>query len=391
MTDLKPLRVLINALSARLGGGQTYVANLLESFPADAIEVFLLAPESLKLPRDGRRVTKIPVNWPVGNPLIRALWEQIYLPGLITSLDANILFCPGGIVNTRVPIKCKTVTMSRNMIPFDEKQRQSYPLGYDRFRNWILKRLMLKSMKEADLVIFVSDCAKRVIERQCGPLKNTAVIPHGISPTFRPPQDGKPTHRSQTNGKSPQAPLPYRGKYFLYVSTIDFYKAQLEVVRAYGLLRQRRGTPEKLLLVGQEFPNYADRVRQEIARLRLQEQVVLTGMLPNDQLPSLYQNATINIFASECENCPNILLEALAAGRPTVVSNRDPMREIAADAAVYFDPKSPEQLADVLANVLADSERMSQLGRRAAERSMLYDWQRTGRQTWRAFERLSRN
>ena len=49
----------------------------------------------------------------------------------------------------------KTVTMFRNMMPFDRQQRQKYPFGWMRMRNWILERTMLRSMLSADLVIFI--------------------------------------------------------------------------------------------------------------------------------------------------------------------------------------------------------------------------------------------
>jgi glycosyltransferase involved in cell wall biosynthesis len=342
------------------------------------VKILLLAPDSLKIPDCCHNVDRIPFRWPAANPLPRAIWERIYLPKLLTNRDVDVLFCPGGLLNVSVPSRCKTVTMSRNMIPFDERQQSSLPLGYPRFRNWLLKKLMLSSMNKADLVIFVSEYAKHVVERQrAASLRNTTVIPHGINPAFRSAGTGNvPDARGSSTG------------YFLYVSALDFYKAQVEVVQAFALLKQRRPTLEKLLLVGPEFPRYGDRVRQEIARLGLQHEVLLAGMLPYDQLPGLYQNATINIFASHCENCPNILLEALAAGRPTVVSDRAPMPEIAGDAAAYFDPSSPERLATVLADVLSNPARMSELGERAKKRSLLYDWRRTATDTLSAIRQL---
>jgi len=103
-------------------------------------------------------------------------------------------------------------------------------------------------------------------------------------------------------------------------------------------------------------------------------------------MPAVYQHALLNIFASQCENCPNILLEALAAGRPVVVSNRPPMPEFAGDAAVYFDPQSPNELADVLASVLDDSAAMADLSAKAEKRAFLYDWKSTAMATWKAIE-----
>lgn len=369
----------MNGLSARWGGAQTYLINLLHFLPEETpVDVFVLAPDSLPLPRDRNNIKRIPVAWPVENPFTRAGWEKIQLPKVLRQVGADVLFCPGGIIGGSVPPGCKTVAMFRNMLPFDPMGR-AYPLGYMRMRHWILEKLMLQSMLEADLVIFISEFARQVIEDRAGRrLKNTVVIPHGISPSFRN-VDGN-------NSRRPDWLMP--GDYLLYVSNIDFYKAQLEVVQAYALLKRRRSTREKLFLVGPEAPDYGRRVRTEIHRLGLDEDVVITGTMPYEQMPELYHHALVNIFASRCENCPNILLEALAAGRPVVASNRPPVPEIAGAAAVYFDPTCPAELAEKLSWVLEDPARMQDLSTQARERSFRYDWQRTAAATWKAIEHL---
>ena len=376
-------KILINALSARQGGGQTYLINLLERFPADlSAEVYVLAPESLALPSNGSNIKRISVQWPVANPFGRVIWEKLHLAKLASRLGATVLFCPGGIVGTRPPRGCKSVTMFRNMIPFNSTVRRRYRLGYMKFRNFLLRRSLLESMAHADLVIFLSDYARGVIEREVrGKLGNAVTIPHGIAPVFR--------QKATTN------PAPYVKQwpdgYFLYVSTLDYYKAQLEVVRAYALLKQQRPTREKLILAGPEYREYGRLVRQEIKKLALENDVVITGALSYSDMPGLYRNAVLNIFASECENCPNILIEALACGRPVFSSNYPPMPEFAGEAPVYFDPKSPRDLAEKLATALADPSRMKDLAERAQKQSQNYDWDVSAHATWRLIHQMAQS
>jgi glycosyltransferase involved in cell wall biosynthesis len=375
------MRVLINALSARQGGGQTYLYNLLSHIPENVpVEVCLLAPSSFGLAVSDGRVQRIEVSSGLENPLARALWEKHALPRLARALRADVLFCPGGIIGARILNGCRTVTMFRNMIPFDRTQRGRYRSWYERLRNWLLERAMLKSMIRADLVIFISQFAKGVIEaRVPGGIGRSVVVPHGIGPRFRVDL-AAPVARP--------AWLP-QGDYFLYVSTLDVYKAQLEVVRAYHLLRERRATPEKLVLVGPENPEYGRKVRKEVEQLGLSDAVFILGPMPYGELPGAYQHARINLFASESENCPNVLLEALAAGRPVVCSERPPMPEFAGDAAVYFDPASASDLAEKLGALADDPARMTDLARRALQRSRLYSWEESARLTWRAIAALA--
>ncbi len=373
------MRVLINASSARQGGGQTYLHNLLAFPPAESTaQIFVLAPDTLQLPH-ASNITRIHLECSLDNPYVRAMWEKTRLARLARELGADILFCPGGIIGARPPRGCKTVTMFRNMIPFDHMQRGKYPLGYQRVRNWILEKVMLQSMLRADLVIFISEYAHQVIEsRAPGRLRASVTIPHGINSHFRITREGVPPRPSWLPSES----------YLLYVSTLDFYKAQLEVVRGYALLRKMRGTPEKLILAGPENPAYSRKVRAEITRLGLGSDVIIAGVIPYRELPAVYHHALINIFASESENCPNILLEALAAGRPVVCSSRPPMPEFGADAVQYFDPTAPDALAEQLLRLIEDPGLQSRLAAKAAAQAKFYDWQETARLTWNALAKL---
>jgi glycosyltransferase involved in cell wall biosynthesis len=67
------------------------------------------------------------------------------------------------------------------------------------------------------------------------------------------------------------------------------------------------------------------------------------------------------------------------------------MPEFAADAALYFDPQEPKQLANLLAYVLDDPALMMDLAARAQQRASLYDWHRTAMTTWDAIVDLCRN
>lgn len=373
------MKIVINALSARRGGGQTYLINLLQrvtSFKGQ--KIYVLAPASLDVPHHPK-IESLQVVWPTDNPLLRAFWERLFLPRLLDQIGADALFCPGGLVSANSSKKIKTITMFRNMLPFDHIQRKQYPLGLMRIRNWMLEWLMLKSMLRADLVIFIAEFAKRVIEdRTRKRLKQGVTIYHGLGDHFKISENNAPPRPSW---------LP-REDYLLYVSKLEVYKNQVEVVKGYHLLKQRRKTPEKLLLVGDNSSNYGKRVLQEISRLGLEKDVLLTGGIKHIELPALYHHAKLNIFASRCENCPNILIEAMGAGRPLLASHYPPMPEFGGEAAVYFDPSSPEDITTKIASIIDNADYMSELANKTREQSFLFDWDHTAELTWRTITRL---
>lgn len=368
------MKLVINALSARTGGGLTYLRNLLAVDPPGDVQVHVLVLPGTELPRlsKGVRVHQLPAS--LGNPFVRMAWERLRLPTVLRRLGAEVLFCPGGTIGLRPPSGCRTVTMFRNMLPFDRAQRSRYPLGYTRARTTLLEPVLLRSMRKADLVIFVSRHALEVLEPRLNDYPGTRiVIPHGVSDDFR-----AAARRSLPKW------LPLAG-YLLYVSNFEPYKRQLEVVQAFQRLQHRRPGMEKLVLVGPaSSAAYTASVKAEVARWRLETEVVINHEVGHANLPAVYQHATVGIFASECENCPNVLLEAMAAGRPLVVSNRPPMPEFAGSSALYFDPTDPTELAERLHQVLRDPDRRRRMGAIAASEALKFDWNKTAERTWQA-------
>lgn len=364
------MRILINAFSARLGGGQTYLINLLRRLPdGESLELLVYAPDALELPSDSR-IKRLTSKWPTTNPIARALWERLVLPKVLRERRVDVLFCPGGVVATPVPRGCRKVTMFRNMIPFDMRARRALPYGPQRVRNWLLERVMLKSMAAADLVIFISDFARKVIVSRIS-VRESITIPHGVPEAFK------------TAGQELERPafLP-EGEYILYVSRFDVYKHHFEVVSAYARLPEALRSRYRLLLIGESDMPEAERVRELIERHTLADRVVILGAVKYALLPAAYRHAALTLFASSCENCPNILLEALGAGRPVLSSSVDPMPEFAGDAVRYFDPREPDEIMAVMRDVLESPALAAELGHKAAERSRRYDWSMTAAATW---------
>ena len=372
------MRVVIEALSARLGGGQTYLRNLLRCDLPRGMEVFLIAPKELSLPHLGRGVERLPVGDRLDNPMLRLAWSHVALPKILRRLNADVLFAPGGALLGRAPPRCRTVTMFRNMIPFDPVQLGRYGLRYQRARLLLLRRVLARSMSRADLVIFISEYGRSIIRASGVRVQRGVVIPHGVDPRFRLVAPGV------------SAPSGVTAEFIVYVSILDMYKHQVEVVRAYAaLLRSRPTTREKLLLIGSAYPPYERQVRTEVERWGLGDKVVLGGAIPNEALPDIYQNAKLIVFASESENCPNILLEGMASGRPMLSSSFPPMPEFGGDAVCYFDPRSAPELTERMATLLDDPRRADALGAAAHQRSLGFDWKVTAQKTWSAIADLN--
>lgn len=368
---------MINAFSAKLGGGKTYLHNLLSRLPEGTdLDIRIFCPDDLPLPLDPR-IRRELLRWPTNNLLLRTLWEKIALPRYLAANKIDLLFCPGGVVATKIPKRVKVVTMFRNMIPFDHELVRAMPWGQMRLRNFILKRVMLKSMASADLTIFISDHARKVIEALTQ-IPNPLTIPHGISDLFREGADTPP--------RPAGAPSE---RYILYVSRFDVYKHHDVVVEGFAALPPELREQYRMVFLGEtNLPPFKP-LRERIIALGLDDAVIIGGAVPYDSLPAWYAHADAILFASSCENCPNILLESLGAGRPVLSSDVMPMPEFGGPGLAYFSPFDPQSIAKSLRETLESPKRAAAIANAARERSLHYDWANTAQKTWNAIVKLA--
>jgi glycosyltransferase involved in cell wall biosynthesis len=109
----------------------------------------------------------------------------------------------------------------------------------------------------------------------------------------------------------------------------------------------------------------------------LEGRVHLLGHVPYDKLPTLYAAASLFLFPSTCENFPNILIEAMASGVPTLASKLGSMPEIAGDGAAYFDPFNTEDIAQQIGHYWKDESARASLRERGMKQSQRYSWDET--------------
>ena len=366
--------IVINALSAKRGGGKTYIENFISNIDHQKNpKISLLICKDHGLNIDPRLITVIYFKKIFRNPFLLYLWEILFLKKYLIQIGAEIYFVPGGLIsNSLRNLDIKKVTMFRNMIPFDRKQRNKWPMGYMRLRNQLLNSALSRSMIIADLVIFISKFGQRIIlEEEKLKIKRYTIINHGVSDKFR----GKSGYFSK------QFKELFKEEYIIYPSIIDVYKSQKELVYAYSLLKKRGIELPNLFLVGQEYGKYAKEVRSLIINERLESKIFIIGEVNYQYIPYIYQNSKFIIYASKSENCPNILLESMAASKAIICSSNEPMPEFGKDSVLYFNPNDINDMAEKILLLLQDSNLIKKLETSAFNSSRFYDWKLTTQKT----------
>lgn len=277
----------------------------------------------------------------------------------------DLLFAPGGTFASRT---LPYVSMSQNMLLYEAAERRRFPWGRNRLRYNLLRMMQKKSFDRARGIIFISEYARGMIfkYRPQWQHKLNAVIYHGVDERF--------AGNRRFTGTVPEAPLQ-----ILYVSRVNYYKHQWNVVEAVKQLNFA-GLPCQLRLIGGGTGPAQTRLNQAIAGAASVEDM---GAVSYEKIDAEYRRADMFVFASTCENMPNILVEAMSAGLPIASSSYGPMPEILGDAGVYFDPLDIDSIVRALGDLIRSRSLRDDLSDRAFRRSTDFTWEKTADQTFR--------
>ena len=112
--------LVINALSALRGGGQTYLINFLNYLPKNNLKVLLIVNSNNKdmfMKYSSNEVKVHEAVWASKSIIHRTIWEYFKLPSFLLEENANVYYAPGGIMVTNVPEGIISATALRNMLP----------------------------------------------------------------------------------------------------------------------------------------------------------------------------------------------------------------------------------------------------------------------------------
>lgn len=290
----------------------------------------------------------------------RLFWRIFLLRIELIKNKCDILFTPGGSDSSGFK---PMVTMCRNMLPFERDQALTYGVGFKSFKFLLLKYFQSKTFFKSNGLIFLTNYASNKVINEIPSLKNKSIIiPHGISNRFFIyPRKTKHLFDSENRCK------------IIYVSKSDPYKNHVNLIKAVHLLNKSKHFVE-LILIGPRGASAleVESLINEVDPLRLFIKNI--GEISYESLNSYYKVADIAVFASSCENMPNILLESMASGLPIACSNMGPMPEILGENASYFNPNSIDEIFSSIEGLINSPKHREQLALKSYQLAKSYSW-----------------
>lgn len=370
------MKLGIDASNIGKGGGITHLIEfivhsepLLKDYKIDQIIVFG-SEKTLNRLSEYSWLKK--VTFPAFNQglLRRVIFQLLHYDQYIQK-ECDLLFSiTGDYLGRFKPV----VGMSRNMLLYERDIWKEIKQPKEIIRFWLNYKKQKRCFKNATGIIFISHYAKNYVSKQLNLTnKQIAVIHHGISPRFQ----GKVSQQLSIENYSEKKPFK-----LLYVSTVHVYKHQWNVIEAVARLRQK-GHPIELDLVGGVIFNPAGKnLEKTIQETDPQNKFIhYHGHVPYNKIDEFYKKADGIVYASTCENMPNILIESMASGLPIACSIKQPMPEFLKANGFYFDAKNVESIENALVDLLNNPEKRDKMAQNNLEEVKQYSWEKTTKET----------
>jgi len=247
----------------------------------------------------------------------------------------------------------------------------------------LLHRLAYKfvigcAAKHAKTIITVSNFSKRdIVETLNVPADKIKVVYEATEPVAVSDSDVVAVRQKYGLNKP----------YIIFVGVMERKKNLSSLAKAFDLLKEKYQAQIQLALVGKEDRHYPD-VLQKVRAIKYARDLVITGTVSDKEKFALYKGAELFVSASLYEGFGLPGVEAMSIGVPLVVSNTEVFNEVYDNAAIYFDPLNPSDIAQKIHFMLGDAKYRQMIANNGYARASIFSWSKAAQQTIKIYESI---
>jgi glycosyltransferase involved in cell wall biosynthesis len=305
--------------------------------------------------------------------ILNYLWQAWQWPPLDRFFHENLDL-------THSPIPLILPTRGKTIVTVYDLFFMDHPRLVGKEAKKYFRRRIEDSLHKADGILTISQFVRtQVLERFGLEESKIRAIHLGVDASF---SESPAEEALQSVRKKYSLPLSF----LLFVGNIEPRKNLVRLIDALALLdRSQKGIP--LVIAGKKERDY-DRLMNRIRKHGLESQILLLDFLPSLDLRLLYRLATAFVFPSLSEGFGLPVAEALASGLPCALSRAPALPEIAEQAALFFDPENPEEMAHTIESLLCDEDLRVDLITRGRKRALDFSWEKTAEETLRFYQSI---
>ncbi len=170
-------------------------------------------------------------------------------------------------------------------------------------------------------------------------------------------------------------------EFLLYIGRIERKKNIYNLIEGFALFKENnKDSSEKLVLVGSAGFGY-DEMHYMIEELAIEDDVIILGWVEEDDLPYIFNKARAFVLPSLYEGFGIPVLQAMACGTPTLISDIEVLHEVAQDSALFFDRFSPVDLSEKIEVILNNEELRQVLIAKGLIRAKNFSWEKCAKET----------
>ncbi len=314
---------------------------------------------------------------PFGERFENLWWEQVGIVRTCHREHIDVLHCP--YFSAPLFLPAKTVVTVHDVIPI------VMPEYHARARSRYYTSLVSYTVPRVDAIITVSEYSKRDIVRFLGiPEDRIHVIGNAVDSSYRPITDTRLIDKVRER-------YGIGERYILYFGGFDIRKNVDRVLQAYASLPESTRKAYQLVIAGRLHllgsPLYPD-PRPRVRELGLDDQVVVTGQIREQDKAPLYSGAAVYLFPSLYEGFGIPVLEAMACGAAVITSEITALPEVAGDAARLVNPYEVRDIATAIQELLENTAMRNELRELALARAREFSWTRVAQQTLEVYKQL---
>jgi glycosyltransferase involved in cell wall biosynthesis len=242
---------------------------------------------------------------------------------------------------------------------------------------WYMDFALRNALKNANIVVAVSQSTKNELQKY---FSNAIKKSDKIKVVYEGWE-----HIIQTNRDVANQSFEHQN-YFLYVGSSRVHKNLLGLLKAYKIYITQVNKSYKLVITGDMRYLNPD-ITKLISAINVDNlRVIVTGYVSDDELHHIYNRAKAFIFPSFSEGFGIPVLEAFYHGKPLLCSNTTSLPEVAGNAALYFDPYSPANIAEQMTYFTNHNDISTDLVNRGKKQLELFSWKKCGEEIEKLYQ-----
>jgi glycosyltransferase involved in cell wall biosynthesis len=300
--------------------------------------------------------------------------EQVFVPAVLTRIGPDLVHFPHFNIPFLYPGKVVVTIHDLTMSEFKGASSTIRSKPVYLFKRAVYELTINQAIKRARRIFAPSNFTKNKL------IKRFSLNSEKIIVTYEAADDVfvRAGREKVTEGREKQILATYGIKkpFILYVGNAYPFKNLDRLLEALSFV----GKNVKLVYAASRNV-FVDRLMQKAKEVGVSDRVVLTGFVPIEDLATLYRLAEAFVFPSLAEGFGLSGLEAMACGCPVICSNINVLKEVYGQAATFFNPKKPKEIADKIQLIMKNEELKIKQKKLGFEQVKKYSWKKLAEET----------